>query len=74
MIYLFTMPWYILPDLGGDFAGVSHDTSVIYSYFSLPSGVQPNRTYNLEDPEGYALRWCKAINEVYEFYYGPRKQ
>ncbi|XP_028968966.1 3-phosphoinositide-dependent protein kinase 1 [Galendromus occidentalis] len=33
----------------------------------------PNRTYNLEDPEGYALRWCKAINEVYEFYYGQRK-
>ncbi|XP_022703285.1 3-phosphoinositide-dependent protein kinase 1-like isoform X2 [Varroa jacobsoni] len=32
----------------------------------------PNRTYNLEDPEGYALRWCKAINEVYEATYGPR--
>lgn len=24
----------------------------------------PNRTYYLEDPEGYALSWCKAIDEV----------
>lgn len=24
----------------------------------------PNRTYYLEDPEGYALEWCKAIEEV----------
>lgn len=24
----------------------------------------PNRTYYLDDPEGYALSWCKAINEV----------
>ncbi|KAH9365293.1 hypothetical protein HPB48_018305 [Haemaphysalis longicornis] len=24
----------------------------------------PNRTYYLEDPEGYALTWCKAIDEV----------
>lgn len=24
----------------------------------------PNRTYYLEDPEGYALAWCKAIEEV----------
>lgn len=24
----------------------------------------PNRTYYLEDPEGYALAWCKAIDEV----------
>lgn len=30
---------------------------------------QPNRKYYLEDPEGYALEWCKAINEVKEFYY-----
>jgi 3-phosphoinositide dependent protein kinase-1 len=28
-------------------------------YFS-----QPHRTYYLEDPEGFALEWCKAINEV----------
>ncbi|XP_075557860.1 3-phosphoinositide-dependent protein kinase 1-like isoform X1 [Dermacentor variabilis] len=26
--------------------------------------VSPNRTYYLEDPEGYALAWCKAIEEV----------
>ncbi|XP_064478988.1 3-phosphoinositide-dependent protein kinase 1-like [Ornithodoros turicata] len=24
----------------------------------------PSRTYYLEDPEGYALAWCKAIEEV----------
>lgn len=32
----------------------------------------PNRTYNLEDPEGFALRWCKAIEAVYTDTYGPR--
>lgn len=26
----------------------------------------PNRTYYLEDPEGYALEWCKAIEDVRE--------
>lgn len=29
----------------------------------------PNRTYYLEEPEGYALKWCKAIEEVKSFYY-----
>ncbi|KAG7163510.1 3-phosphoinositide-dependent protein kinase 2-like [Homarus americanus] len=29
----------------------------------------PNRTYYLEDPNGYALEWCKAIEEVKRFYY-----
>lgn len=24
----------------------------------------PNRTYYLEDPEGFALKWCRAIEEV----------
>ncbi|XP_035695063.1 3-phosphoinositide-dependent protein kinase 1-like isoform X1 [Branchiostoma floridae] len=24
----------------------------------------PNRTYYLEDPDGYALQWCKKIDEV----------
>ncbi|KAG1684821.1 3-phosphoinositide-dependent protein kinase 1 [Nymphon striatum] len=24
----------------------------------------PNRTYYLEDPEGYALEWCRVIDEV----------
>lgn len=27
----------------------------------------PNRTYYLEDPEGYALEWCRAINDVKAF-------
>ncbi|PNF27809.1 3-phosphoinositide-dependent protein kinase 1 [Cryptotermes secundus] len=30
----------------------------------------PNRTYYLEDPEGYALKWCKAIEEVRIHTYG----
>ncbi|KAJ3662840.1 hypothetical protein Zmor_007164 [Zophobas morio] len=29
----------------------------------------PNRIYYLEDPEGYALEWCKAIDEVKAHYY-----
>ncbi|XP_017779038.1 PREDICTED: 3-phosphoinositide-dependent protein kinase 1 [Nicrophorus vespilloides] len=29
----------------------------------------PNRVYYLEDPEGYALEWCKAIEDVKSFYY-----
>lgn len=33
---------------------------------------QPNRTYYLEDPESYALEWCKAINDVKAHYYGPK--
>ncbi|GFU45190.1 3-phosphoinositide-dependent protein kinase 1 [Trichonephila clavipes] len=24
----------------------------------------PNRTYYLEDPEGFSLKWCRAIEEV----------
>lgn len=32
----------------------------------------PNRTYYLEDPEGYALEWCKAIEEVRIHTYGLR--
>ncbi|XP_032674497.1 3-phosphoinositide-dependent protein kinase 1 isoform X5 [Odontomachus brunneus] len=30
----------------------------------------PNRTYYLEDPEGFALEWCKAIEEMRVHYYG----
>ncbi|XP_049860843.1 3-phosphoinositide-dependent protein kinase 1-like isoform X1 [Schistocerca gregaria] len=30
----------------------------------------PNRTYYLEDPEGYALEWCKAIEDVRIHTYG----
>ncbi|XP_065162571.1 3-phosphoinositide-dependent protein kinase 1 [Atheta coriaria] len=33
----------------------------------------PNRTYYLEDPEGYALEWCKCIDEVKAFYYSSTK-
>ncbi|KAJ8968075.1 hypothetical protein NQ317_010764 [Molorchus minor] len=29
----------------------------------------PNRKYYLEDPEGYALEWCKAIDEVKSHYF-----
>uniref|UniRef100_A0A8D8V3Y5 3-phosphoinositide-dependent protein kinase 1 n=1 Tax=Cacopsylla melanoneura TaxID=428564 RepID=A0A8D8V3Y5_9HEMI len=30
----------------------------------------PNRTYYLEDPEGYSLEWCKAIEEMRIHTYG----
>lgn len=30
----------------------------------------PNRTYYLEDPDGFALRWCDAIKDVRKFAYG----
>ncbi|XP_015367885.1 PREDICTED: 3-phosphoinositide-dependent protein kinase 1-like [Diuraphis noxia] len=30
----------------------------------------PNRTYYLEDPEGFALEWCKAIEEMRVNTYG----
>ncbi|XP_023245636.1 3-phosphoinositide-dependent protein kinase 1 isoform X2 [Copidosoma floridanum] len=30
----------------------------------------PNRTYYLEDPEGFALGWCQAIEEMRVYYYG----
>ncbi|CAG9770588.1 unnamed protein product [Ceutorhynchus assimilis] len=33
----------------------------------------PNRKYYLEDPEGYALEWCKAIDQVKEHYF-PSEQ
>ncbi|KRT86494.1 phosphotransferase [Oryctes borbonicus] len=29
----------------------------------------PNRTYYLEDPEGYALEWCRVIDEVKAHYF-----
>ncbi|CAB0000018.1 unnamed protein product [Nesidiocoris tenuis] len=29
----------------------------------------PNRTYYLEESDGYALEWCKAIDEVKNVYY-----
>lgn len=31
----------------------------------------PNRTYYLEDPQGYSLKWCDAIREIHDFYFGP---
>ncbi|XP_046399716.1 3-phosphoinositide-dependent protein kinase 1 isoform X2 [Ischnura elegans] len=30
----------------------------------------PNRTYYLEDPEGYALEWCQAIQDMWTYTYG----
>lgn len=49
-----------------------------YKYFSfyfyncnnLLIFLQPNRTYYLEDPEGFALEWCKAIEEMRVNTYG----
>lgn len=32
----------------------------------------PNRTYYLQDPEGYALEWCKAIEEMRNHTYGKK--
>jgi 3-phosphoinositide dependent protein kinase-1 len=32
----------------------------------------PNRIYYLEDPAGFALEWCQAIEDVYEYYFGER--
>ncbi|XP_066139669.1 3-phosphoinositide-dependent protein kinase 1 isoform X2 [Euwallacea fornicatus] len=29
----------------------------------------PNRKYYLEDPEGYALEWCKAVDQVKQHYF-----
>lgn len=33
----------------------------------------PNRTYYLEDPEGFALEWCRAIENMRVHYYGLRE-
>ncbi|XP_067927822.1 3-phosphoinositide-dependent protein kinase 1-like isoform X2 [Watersipora subatra] len=33
----------------------------------------PKRTYYLEDPAGYGQVWCRKIEEVWKYYYGPRK-
>ncbi|CAG0916400.1 unnamed protein product [Notodromas monacha] len=33
----------------------------------------PHRIYYLEDPAGFALEWCQAIDDVYEYYYGKRE-
>ncbi|XP_055321100.1 3-phosphoinositide-dependent protein kinase 1 isoform X3 [Sitodiplosis mosellana] len=30
----------------------------------------PNRTYYLEDPEGYALEWCQSIDSMCQKYFG----
>lgn len=32
----------------------------------------PNRTYYLEDTDGFALKWCDAIKDVLRFTYGDR--
>lgn len=34
----------------------------------------PNRTYYLEDPDGFALKWCDAIKDVHRFTYGVTTQ
>ncbi|ODM93554.1 3-phosphoinositide-dependent protein kinase 1 [Orchesella cincta] len=30
----------------------------------------PNRTYYLEDQGGFALEWCRAINDMHQYVYG----
>ena len=34
--------------------------------------LQPNRTYYLEDPQGYALEWCRVLEEVRALTYDKR--
>ncbi|XP_043270665.1 3-phosphoinositide-dependent protein kinase 1 [Venturia canescens] len=34
----------------------------------------PNRTYYLEEPEGFALEWCRAIEEMRVHCYGLREK
>lgn len=43
-----------------------HNVSKFLSSYCL----QPNRTYYLEDPEGFALEWCRAIEEMRVHCYG----
>lgn len=38
--------------------------------FSLsPLNTQPKRIYYLEELDGYALKWCEAIEDVKRYYY-----
>lgn len=37
--------------------------------FGVFCTTKPGRTYYLEDPEGFALEWCKALEEVRKHYY-----
>lgn len=48
----------------------SHELRVEPKNFKIFFVHTPNRTYYLEDPEGYALEWCKAIEEVRIHTYG----
>ncbi|XP_011331286.1 3-phosphoinositide-dependent protein kinase 1 isoform X1 [Ooceraea biroi] len=41
-----------------------------FKIFFVHTVGSPNRTYYLEDPEGYALEWCKAIEETRVHCYG----
>lgn len=48
----------------------SDDLSVEPKNFKIFFVHTPNRTYYLEDPDGFALRWCDAIKDVARFTYG----
>jgi len=38
--------------------------------FTLLVSLQPNRTYYLDDPEGYAIHWSEAIENMRKLAYG----
>lgn len=40
------------------------------SYVLSYSTLQPNRTYYLDDPEGYAIQWVEAIDNMSKLSYG----
>ena len=42
----------------------------VCSHLPIPCWFQPGRTYILEDTQGYALEWVKAIEEVRVHTYG----
>ena len=53
--------FFLLPS---DASSFYRDNLIIYI------SLQPNRTYYLEDPEGFALEWCRAIENMRVHYYG----
>ncbi|XP_019867885.2 3-phosphoinositide-dependent protein kinase 1 [Aethina tumida] len=52
----------------------SQDMSTEAKNFKIFYVHTPNRRYNLEDPEGYALEWCKAIDEMKAYYFPQNPQ
>ncbi|XP_044735543.1 putative 3-phosphoinositide-dependent protein kinase 2 isoform X2 [Chrysoperla carnea] len=50
----------------------TEDLRVEVKHFRKFDIVTPNRTYLLEDPEGYALQWQQDIEDVHEFYFNKK--